>query len=250
MATLEQVVEFYNRGGNFRNPELDPDIQPLGLSNQEKADLVAFMIALTDPRVANETKPFDHPQLFIPNGHPGNEFSVQNGDNNALADDRLVEIPAIGEHGRTQEGLSRLATFLNVDFNNTTPPQNFCTLGRPKELEFVYTGQNCSATTNFQNGSATCWGDLNEASPVQIVVTKDTNAIVALPSSETVAIGDIVKFDNIEGDGNKELKADLTFEIRQGGRTLQALKLKADCTRPIYENDRFGGMMLFKYLPK
>ncbi len=34
MATLEQVVEFYNRGGNFENPELDPDIEPLGLTGQ------------------------------------------------------------------------------------------------------------------------------------------------------------------------------------------------------------------------
>ena len=146
--------------------------------------------------------------------------------------------------------MRRLATFLDVDFENTTPPKNFCNLGRPKELEFVYTGQNCSATTNSQDGSATCFGDLNEASPVQIVVTRDTKAIVASPSSETVAVGDTVKFDNIEGDGNKELKADLQFEIRQGGRTLQALKIKTDCTRPIYESDRFGGMMLFTYLPK
>ena len=56
IATLEQVVDFYNRGGNFSNPERDPDIQSLGLSNQEKSDLVAFMKALTDPRVANEKK--------------------------------------------------------------------------------------------------------------------------------------------------------------------------------------------------
>src|SRR5262249_7115242 len=50
-GTLEQVVDFYNRGGDFpvtniRN--LDVDIQPLGLSDQSKADLVAFMKALTD----------------------------------------------------------------------------------------------------------------------------------------------------------------------------------------------------------
>src|SRR5437016_4072138 len=61
MATLEQVVEFYNRGGNFENPELDPDIEPLGLTGQEKSDLVAFMKSLTDLRVRFQRAPFDHP---------------------------------------------------------------------------------------------------------------------------------------------------------------------------------------------
>ncbi len=45
-ATLEAVVEFYNRGGN-KNPALDPKMAPLNLTDVEKADLVAFMKALT-----------------------------------------------------------------------------------------------------------------------------------------------------------------------------------------------------------
>jgi cytochrome c peroxidase len=45
-ATLEAVMELYNRGGN-RNPNLDPRMLPLNLTEQEKADLVAFMHALT-----------------------------------------------------------------------------------------------------------------------------------------------------------------------------------------------------------
>ena len=44
--TLEQVVEYYNKGGN-KNPSLDLDMKPLNLSDREKADLVAFMKALT-----------------------------------------------------------------------------------------------------------------------------------------------------------------------------------------------------------
>ncbi|HEY3595754.1 MAG TPA: cytochrome c peroxidase, partial [Polyangiaceae bacterium] len=47
MATLEQVVQFYNRGGNFRNPDHDAEIAPIGLSAQERADLVAFLKSLT-----------------------------------------------------------------------------------------------------------------------------------------------------------------------------------------------------------
>ena len=36
-----------------------------------KADLVAFLKALTDERVRIAAAPFDHPQIFVPNGHPG-----------------------------------------------------------------------------------------------------------------------------------------------------------------------------------
>ncbi len=44
--TLEEVVEFYNQGGQ-PNPFLDPSMFPLNLTEQEKADLVEFLYALT-----------------------------------------------------------------------------------------------------------------------------------------------------------------------------------------------------------
>jgi cytochrome c peroxidase len=46
LATLEDVVDFYNRGGN-PNPYLDPILEPLDLSPVEKEDLVVFLRALT-----------------------------------------------------------------------------------------------------------------------------------------------------------------------------------------------------------
>ena len=46
LGTLEEVVEFYNRGGG-KNPNLDPVIVPLGLSSQDVKDLVAFLRALS-----------------------------------------------------------------------------------------------------------------------------------------------------------------------------------------------------------
>jgi cytochrome c peroxidase len=45
LATLEDVVEFYNRGGGA-NPYRDPLLEPLGLSPEESRDLVAFLRAL------------------------------------------------------------------------------------------------------------------------------------------------------------------------------------------------------------
>ncbi|HUF46514.1 MAG TPA: hypothetical protein VMM93_01800, partial [Vicinamibacterales bacterium] len=45
LATLEDVVDFYDRGGR-PNPYLDVDIRPIGLTADEKTALVAFLRAL------------------------------------------------------------------------------------------------------------------------------------------------------------------------------------------------------------
>ncbi len=45
LTSLEDVVEFYNRGGGS-NPNLDPILAPLNLSKDEVRDLVAFLKAL------------------------------------------------------------------------------------------------------------------------------------------------------------------------------------------------------------
>lgn len=51
--TLEEVVDFLDQGGG-QNPNLSPLIKPLGLSVQEKADLVAFLKALTGEKIKFE----------------------------------------------------------------------------------------------------------------------------------------------------------------------------------------------------
>lgn len=43
LATLEEVVEFYDKGGH-PNPNLDRDMRRLRLTDQEKRDLVQFMV--------------------------------------------------------------------------------------------------------------------------------------------------------------------------------------------------------------
>jgi len=45
-ATLRQVIEFYNRGGN-KNPWLSKEIKPLNLGSRDIDDLVAFLDSLT-----------------------------------------------------------------------------------------------------------------------------------------------------------------------------------------------------------
>jgi cytochrome c peroxidase len=105
--TLEQVVEFYNRGGDFNTVEevkyMDPDIELLGLTAQEKIDLVDFLRnGLTDPRTVAQAAPFDHPQLFVPNGHPHSASGypiTPDPKHPDRATDQLMEIPVTGAQG-------------------------------------------------------------------------------------------------------------------------------------------------------
>jgi hypothetical protein len=100
--TLRQVIDFYNRGGDFRDEniaDMPTDITDLGLTPAEKEALVAFMISLTDPRVKFERAPFDHPQLFVPNGHPTSTDGSVQADLQGRALNTFLEIPAIGRSG-------------------------------------------------------------------------------------------------------------------------------------------------------
>ncbi|MGZ4858636.1 MAG: hypothetical protein ACXV8M_03695, partial [Candidatus Angelobacter sp.] len=115
--TLEQVVEFYDRGGDFPLPAdeptcpattnlvnclMDPNVQVLGLTSQEKTDLVDFMRnGLLDARTLNQTAPFDHPSLMVPNGHPvdGNGYPLPDPNRPGQAQDQYMTIPSNGKNG-------------------------------------------------------------------------------------------------------------------------------------------------------
>ena len=46
-ATLEDTIDLYNEGGRVRRPTISPNVKKLGLTSQEKRDLVAFLKTLT-----------------------------------------------------------------------------------------------------------------------------------------------------------------------------------------------------------
>jgi cytochrome c peroxidase len=113
-ATLRQVVEFYVRGGNFPNSNLQDltvDIEGIpelrfpeffASARQNVEALVAFLAnGLTDKRVVLEKAPFDHPQLFIPNGIIGKNATK----------DVMLQLPAVGQNGRS----APIPKFLNLN---------------------------------------------------------------------------------------------------------------------------------------
>lgn len=62
METLEAVVDFYNQGGR-NSPNKDSLLVPLGLSEQEQQDLVAFLEALSGEETAVEPPALPEYQL-------------------------------------------------------------------------------------------------------------------------------------------------------------------------------------------
>jgi cytochrome c peroxidase len=89
-ASLGQVVDFYSRGGDFPSSDIDPNLERASFGTQDKAAVVAFLRSLTDERVRNQSAPFDHPSLTIPNGGV-----VSNG----VLTEQSITIPATGAGG-------------------------------------------------------------------------------------------------------------------------------------------------------
>jgi cytochrome c peroxidase len=113
-ATLMQVVDFYNRGGDFakeNQPIPDPVIRPLGLNEEQKKDLVAFLLALSDERVAYQRAPFDHPSICLTHGHKSIDNGALEADSVGNAVDIMECLPAVGAGGSDK----RLKPFLKLD---------------------------------------------------------------------------------------------------------------------------------------
>lgn len=81
LKTIDEVIDFYVTGGKTAlgrrmpgaaNPHLDPKLKPISLNADDRRALRAFLLTgLTDPRVAADAGPFDHPSLTFNDGSPG-----------------------------------------------------------------------------------------------------------------------------------------------------------------------------------
>jgi len=92
-ATLEDVIRFYNRGGDFHQankPSMAPTMLSMRLNEAQISDLASFLRTLTDERVRDERAPFDHPSMPLPDGG---------------------QVPAIGQLGRAANCATPLRPF-------------------------------------------------------------------------------------------------------------------------------------------
>lgn len=121
--TVEDVVEFYNRGGDFDAPNIDPRIQPLNLTVAQRAALTAFLKRpLTDPRVAQELPPFDRPKLFTESTNVPTITGTGRAGTNALVPNAIaLEPPIVGNDRFTvalSDSLAGAAATLVIDSND------------------------------------------------------------------------------------------------------------------------------------
>ena len=152
------MVDFYNRGGDFAQNNIDNadiGIRPLNLSEEQKTSLVAFMQSLTDERVRYERAPFDHPQLFITNGHPGDQNAVTN-DGTGQATTTLLELPAVGRYGLSTPQPNFLGVSSELSPSTITPQSTPPSLTNP--LEGSITEQDCppGSKPKFVTGGFMC----------------------------------------------------------------------------------------------
>jgi cytochrome c peroxidase len=123
-TTLDQVVAFYNRGGDFNAPNKDPNVIPRGLSAQQQADIVAFLKRpLTDPRVAAELPPFDRPTLYSEtNRIPQITGTGTTGSNGQIPQPMAIEPPLVGNTSWTVAVTNALGGANAVLVINSTDP--------------------------------------------------------------------------------------------------------------------------------
>jgi cytochrome c peroxidase len=225
--SLRQLLDFYHRHSDFgetnivdfdspmANVKLDARVDASG-RDLDADQLVKFLVSLTDDRVRDEAGPFDHPQISIPNGHPGDATGITsfvnvNGVNQA-ADD-LIEIPAIGRDGRNAAGYAYLLPFLgtgallgsnihlNVGWNTlSTPIRLYSTMDTWGEFTAHY-------SLNYQ--TAYTWnGTAFEPIAAGHVMTPLEGIFVKMTAP---AVIDILPYEGISAPPSKTLRAGWNF---------------------------------------
>ncbi|MBX3289418.1 MAG: VCBS repeat-containing protein [Acidobacteria bacterium] len=119
--TLEDVIEFYNRGGDHDAANVDHTlIRQMGMWPEDVEALAAFLKRpLTDPRVRDELPPFDRPKLFTESGNvPTITGSGRAGGSGVVPRAIAIEPPLAGNPSFTvavEDGLGSAEAVLVID---------------------------------------------------------------------------------------------------------------------------------------
>jgi hypothetical protein len=123
-----------------------------------------------------------------------------------------------------------------VDVEVFVPPAQACTPDykvKVRAATFEYTGAACDATTNFQEGKASCEGG-PVVGPVDIAyVAKNNDVVLALRTN----VGGSVTVMALE---DETLDSDTTLIVSQGGVAQQTVTMHTSCSRSFAVGDKFG----------
>jgi uncharacterized repeat protein (TIGR01451 family) len=125
------------------------------------------------------------------------------------------------------------------------PPGTPCQ-DTPAEINLRYVGGTCADTTNNQYGTVECAGTAN-SEPVRITVSQneDGSGYLYLDTvAATVGLGAVVDATAANA-GIGQFGSSAYIRIRDGvGTTLQLLKIRTDCNKPLAIGDRFGAIQV------
>jgi len=170
--TLRDVVDFYDRGGDFGAPNKDRRIRPLRLSRDEKDALVAFLQAFTDPRVAAGQAPFDRPTLYSQSPRVPRHYGAGTAGSLNIVPAFIAHEPAsLGNTAMTlgiDRGHGGSPALLALDVRPSVPGVNL--LGVRVHLGLSGALTVLPAIVLHGNGPGAGWGSLVLAIPNQPVL--------------------------------------------------------------------------------
>jgi len=237
MASLQDVVEFYTRGGDFHETNiqnLDADlVRQRGLMGHpaRQLALLNFLRSLTDDRVRYYRAPFDHPELTLPNGTMGTELTVlQDLTNLGAGVDATLRLPATGRSGQA----TAIRPFLNLPvFSATSLPAPNPTIA---ELALFATDSITCASRLDLDGDIWCNGGVRLSSRMShnmkgdivggtgIQVTGDSLLLVGnLVSKSAVRLSTTTMLDGVAVD-NAEYYAPLAMPALPVAPTLPLIQ--------------------------
>ncbi len=147
--TIEDVVEFYNRGGDFNAPNKASQVRSRNWSQAQKTALAAFLRRpLTDPRVTAELPPFDRPTLYTETTRvPQISGTGRAGSGGTVPQITALEPPLIGNANftivvsRALGGTNGVLVVSNTDPGLPTNPPN----GSFANMPFTLNGNGAAA---------------------------------------------------------------------------------------------------------
>jgi cytochrome c peroxidase len=129
LATLTDVLNFYNRGGDFGSIDIEVQLIAGMLTPTDIADVVAFLHTMTDPRVQNELPPFDRPRLWSEGPNAATVFGYGTAGTGGHVPQIVAAAPAYLGNSKFALGLEGALNgaphFFALDFAGSTTPFSF-----------------------------------------------------------------------------------------------------------------------------
>jgi len=174
---LNDVMVFYNNDGGQFGQNKDPLLNNLNVPGNVRPDLVAFLRTLTDPRVANETAPFDRPTLWSerPFANPASlPFGAVAGAG-GFVPQIIATAPPKSGNGGFRVGLHGAVgnTFAVLKVNLIAIPGTATVMDLRNGLPLAQTVQGSGPG----NGTAT-WIDADATAPVLVGLTYEAQWLV------------------------------------------------------------------------